>query len=389
MQIAHVIQSINPSQGGPAVVTPRLASAQAKLGHEVTIVTSDGPEAIASYRSVLEGIPGIEHIRFEYLPAPRSQFGYPIRKQTHSAIHRTISGLNFLHLHGVWDTLLLSVGRLATKERIQYALRPAGMLDPWSMGQKKWKKKLALAMGRRALINRAAFIHVLNRDEHDLIAQSLHPHCPMHVVPNGIFIDEVPEITPGYRFRAQHRPFLNNDPYVLFLSRLHYKKGLEHLARAFVHVAQKHERLKLVVAGPDDGDEKRFRHLIDDLGIASRVLLAGPIYGTAKYDALKESLCFCLPSYQEGFSLAILEALACATPVVISKQCHFPEVGHAEAGLVVDQDPEEIAKAILTLATNTDMHHKMKRSGRELIERDYTWPEIAQRTIQYYSKYIR
>ena len=171
---------------------------------------------------------------------------------------------------------------------------------------------------------------------------------------------------------------------MLFLSRLHTKKGLDILAQAFVLLAGSYPYVDLVVAGPDGGARDAFVTLVDQLGIEDRVHLTGPLYCNGKLRALVDASCFCLPSRQEGFSVAITEAMACGLPVVVSDACHFPEVKSAHAGAVVSLDPAEVASALAGILDNPAMASIMGRNGQRLVRENYTWPRIAEQTIQGY-----
>jgi glycosyltransferase involved in cell wall biosynthesis len=187
----------------------------------------------------------------------------------------------------------------------------------------------------------------------------------------------------------QARPELGGRPYVLFLSRLHYKKGLDYLADAFAICAASNQDLQLVVAGPDDGALEDFQRRIDEKNLKNRTHVVGPLYGSQKLAALRGASVFSLPSRQEGFSVAIAEAMACEIPVVVSKDCHFPEVAEVKAGVVVNLDPQEIAQAILQIVNDRRLAQEMGRAGRNLIESRFTWPKVAEQSIQAYEGVIQ
>ena len=202
-----------------------------------------------------------------------------------------------------------------------------GALRPWLLGC--------------MLLNRSAFLHVLNSDEGRLLEQ-LRLTCPLEVIPNGVYFDEIGSASDG-DFFANTFGFSGSNV-VLFLSRLHYKKGLDHLAAAFAILHQSHPEAHLVVAGPDGGAQDDFVNQVSRLRLSERVHVIGPLYGKDKYAAMRSAACFCLPSRQEGFSVAILEqVMACRLPVVISEACHFPEVAENGAGRIVALDPPAIA----------------------------------------------
>jgi glycosyltransferase involved in cell wall biosynthesis len=232
------------------------------------------------------------------------------------------------------------------------------------------------------MLDGAFALHVGNRDEQELIGP-LGLKAKTVMLPNGVFPEEFEPLPVAGSFRASH-PEIGNEPFVLFLSRLHYKKGLDYLVNAFAELASKIQGVRLVIAGPDEGDKKPTQELVKKYGLESRVHFTGPLYGRAKLEALVDAACFCLPSRQEGFSMAILEALACAAPVVISENCHFPEVGTTGSGQVVRLEQSEIVAALERVFTKPEETREMGRRGRELLFSDYTWNIVAERSITAY-----
>ncbi len=355
MRIIHVVTSLDPADGGPPVVAARLAAAQGALGHDVSILSGDLPNA--RFDALWSGVPGGEHVGV--------------------GCGADVVAADVLHLHGVWGGLLRRTAAAAVQNRVPHVVSPHGMLDPWSLAQKRLKKRVALLLGYRRMLDGAAFLHALNGDEAQLWSP-LRLRPPAVVVPNGIFPAEVDPLPPAGTFRAAH-PALGGDPYVLFLGRLHPKKGLDVLADALAIL--RHPTCRLVVAGPDGGARSDFVRRLAAHGLAGRVQFVGPLYGAAKYAALVDAAAFCLPSRQEGFSVAILEAMACGVPVVISAACHFPEVATASAGLIVDLSAAAVAAGLdRALSAPGDMG----RSGRELVMSRYTWPRVAEAMVAAY-----
>ncbi len=387
MRILHVITSLDPKQGGPPVVATRLAAAQASLGHQVEIVAYADPAADDRFRTSVNHIPGFDRVTVHLLPLTGGILTELLRGQGPAWFRQHVAAFDYLHLHGIWNPILLDAARAAARDARPYAVVPHGMLDPWCLyGQsfaKRIKKQLALAVAYRRMINGAAFLHVLNADEGRLM-EPLRLRPPTVVLPNGVFLGEVSPLPPAGAFYAKH-PELQGQPYVLFLSRLHFKKGLDYLADAFALVAKERPDLRLVIAGPDDGIADSLRLQLRGLGVEDRAHLVGPLYGPDKLGALVDCACFCLPSRQEGFSMAITEALACSKPVVISDQCHFPEVAEVGAGFVVPCDAAKVADALRSvLSAPAEATARMGAAGRELIVSRFTWPNIAERTIEAY-----
>ncbi|CAD7044499.1 glycosyl transferase [Pseudorhizobium endolithicum] len=384
MKIVHVIASIDPKFGGPQAVVQRIAAAQAALGHDVHIVSYCNTDVAKQVLTLGGNIPAFDGINWHIIPEAR-MLERLLCLRGLKRLHMVLENASFLHLHGVWDPFLLWAASMGRQRKVPYCICTSGMLDVWSMEQKRLKKRLAFLLGYRRMLDSAAFLHALNADEVELM-KPLKLAAPAAIIPNGIFPQEFGEMPPKGSFQ-QKIGLASHRRYILFLSRLHFKKGLDILAGAFAVLAPVLLDVDLVVAGPPDGAEDEFAQLIREAGLEQRVHMVGPLYGQDKLAALNDAHCFCLPSRQEGFSIAITEALACAIPVVITESCHFPEVSAQKAGLVVPAQPREVAFALKTVLEDTAMARAMGQNGRQLVMENYVWPAIANATLRNYSKY--
>lgn len=381
MKIVHVIASLDPKNGGLQAVAMRIAAAQALLGLDVHIVSYASGAVRAKVLELGDRIPGFSRVHLDLLEEPdRVEMLGCLRGRR--LLRKVLPSASFMHMHGVWEPFLFWASRQANAAGVAYCVCPAGMLDHWSLKQKSWKKKIGLGLCFRRMLNGAAFLHALNVDEIAAI-QTLGLRTPNIIIPNGVFTEEFDPLPAKNRFREK-RNLLPERRYVLFLSRLHFKKGLDILATAFAQTCQVFADVDLVVAGPDGGAERDFVSQIERLGIASRVHVIGPLYGDEKIEAMTDAFCFCLPSRQEGFSMAITEALACGTPVVISDQCHFPEVGDVAAGIIASLDPADVANALKTMLSDSQRASSMGQNGRRLVLEQFTWPKIALKTLESY-----
>lgn len=381
MKIVHVVATLDPAAGGPPQVAVRLSAAQAALGHDVHLVYQSVSTDKERVERQLERVPHRGLVHFHPL-VQRTRFERLFPRPARRLLQALAQDAQFVHIHGVWGSLLRLAADVARRGGIPYCFRPAGMLDPWSLAQKRFKKRLALALGYRTALDGAAFIHTLNADEERLIGP-LHLDAPCVVLPNGVFIEEIVPLPAPGTFRAAY-PALGQNPYVLFLSRLHHKKGLDLLAQAFVLLAQERKDVDLVVAGPEEGAGPDFEARLTRAGLRARVHIVGPLYGRDKLAALVDAACFCLPSRQEGFSVAITEAMACSVPVVISEACHFPEVSRVGAGIVVPLEAAALAAALQSFVNDPVAAARAGALGAALVREHFTWGEIAKRTISCY-----
>jgi len=387
MRILHCLGSLDPTGGGLPKIAARLAAAQAALGHDVHLLLYRRPGAQDAIDRELGAIPGAARLKTTYLPEASRWEGWTA-SEARRALRPLIAGFDFLHLHDLWLPLSKVAALAAREADVPYTILLNGMLDPWSLAQKRWKKKLGLSLlGYRKMLDRAAFLHAGNDDEVRLI-RPLELKAKPIVIPNGVFIEELTPLPPPGSFSKRH-PHIGSRPFILFLSRLHYKKGLDYLADAFAIVARRLAGVMLVVAGPDGGAEADFRRRVETLGVADRVVVCGPVWGDDRLAAMADAACMCLPSHQEGFSLAITEAMGCGLPVVVSEGCHYPEVAEVGAGFVLPLDAQAFASALIRVMEDPELRQSMGRAGRELVLSRFTWPIVAERTLAAYERHRR
>ncbi|MEQ9454859.1 MAG: glycosyltransferase [Phycisphaeraceae bacterium] len=378
MRIVHVIQNLDPAWGGVPMVATRVAAAQAGLGHDVLIACHHAPDGINAEAKLLDGLPHRDRFMIAHIPRPRGLARY-FPNDLIKDLDPILFTADALHLHGLWDPILLAASKIARRDNVPYAMTPHGMLHPWSLSQKRLKKQIALLLGYRDMLHNAAFLQAMNTEE-EAAFTPLNLKASTRIIPNGIFTEEFAELPQPGTFRANH-PELADHPYILFLSRLHYKKGLDILGEAFSILAQQHPTARLVVAGPEADAAEPFRKTIAKHQLTDRVLMTGPLYGIDKLAAFIDAACFCLPSRQEGFSIAITEALALAKPVVITHECNFSDVAEINAGVVTSLNPQDVAAAMSQILADPAEAHEMGQRGRDLVNNRYTWPRIAQLCI--------
>lgn len=383
MRVLHVIDGLDPRLGGVAAVVPRLAAAQAQLGATVSILSRHEPEAAERVARATEQVPGLGLVGVLRPERPETRLGALLWRADQSE-RALIAQADAVHVHGLWGGLPWRCAVAARRLGVPYLIAPHGMLDPWSLAQSKWRKRAALALGWRTVLRRAAAVHALTSAERAACVRVC-PGVPAEIIPNGVFFQELePMPRPGL-FRLE-RPELGPGPLVLFLSRLHHKKGLDLLLAAFTAVAAEHPSAQLVIAGPDGGAEPQARREASAPGLRGRVTFVGALYGQQKLAALADAAVFCLPSRQEGFSVAITEALAAGVPVVATHACNYPEVEQAGAGVLTDLDPAQIARGLLRVLGSSRDAAAMGAAGRRLVAERFTWPVIAQRSLEAYAR---
>lgn len=389
MKILHIIDSLDPRGGGPQAVALRLAAAQTNPEDSVAILTHKENVEVSNRIEISKtGIPAIGAVSVFEVSRSSNLIGRICATSIGDWIYKHGKNWDVLHIHNVWDPSVRAATAAAKKKKIPYVIVPHASLDPWAMKQsfrKSFKKKLALLFQLRALINAATFIHALNSDEVRGIS-SLKFTAPIEIIPNGIFPSEYNSLPADGVFRKKF-PQLGESPFIIFLSRLHFKKGLDILANAFIYAKNKNKELQLVIAGPDEGALKGFMEQITAAKLTSCVHIVGPLYGEIKFAALVDATMFCLPSRMEGFSIAILEALACRCPVVISDNCNFPEVKANNAGITTRLDSEEIGDAFLKLISDPQFREKCIQNGHRMVHQSYSWLVISKQIKLIYNNY--
>ncbi|MFO0773567.1 MAG: glycosyltransferase [Nitrospiraceae bacterium] len=383
MRILHVISRLDPSDGGPPMALSRLAAAQAAAGAAVTIAALEPHTDRSAMQQAYASIPHFDHVSLTFLPTG----GFRERVFAPGAgalLGSLVPAHDIVHVHGLWRPHLLQATRVAQTHRRPWVISPHGMLSLWSMQQKSLKKRLALRLGWNTALERAAFLHVLNRDEGEAVQQVCHP-SQIVTLPNGVNLTEVTP-SPSWDGVWDRYPALRDTPYIAFVGRLHYSKGLDILAEAFALVARQMPEMRLVVMGPEFGAGPMFREQIRRLGVEERVSILGGVYGVDKPALLRQAQCFCLPSRQEGFSMAIVEALALGLPAVITDACHFPEVAEAGAGSVVPVDGTAVGEALLRLLQDKRRRMHCGQAARTLSHTRYQWSQIAQGFLTAYER---
>ncbi len=383
MRILHLANNLDPATGGPPVVAISLAAAQAALGHDVHLLAYEGGDSARLIRDT----PFARQVNVHLLP---TQSGVELVTAARALRYLTelqqLAPLDVAHMHGIWEPIFSRSGQLFRKFGVPYVMNLNGMLDPWSLQQKRTKKKLALALGVRSLLDNASAIHCGNEDEAALIAP-LDLRSTKFVLYNSVWPvaeDQLPKRGAFY----ERFPELKGEPYALFLGRLTFKKGLDILIPAFAEFAKRHPVGRLALVGPEDTTFD-VRRAVAESGCGDRIHLLGPIYDRdVKLAAYIDAHCFVLPSRQESFPLAVLDAVALGTPALISAGCHFPQIQKYGAGLVLPLDAHRWADAMANVFSNPSRANNLGRAGAKLVEQHFTWPRVAAKCISSYEQIL-
>lgn len=285
-----------------------------------------------------------------------------------------------VHLHGLWAPSSLAFQRWRRRRGVG-VVSPHGMLDPWALAHSKRRKQLALWLYERGNLESAACLHASSASELESIRR-FGLRGPAVLLPNGIELPPETAAAPLDPAPADGK----DQKVLLFLGRIHPKKGLLPLVEGWARVAREAPRWRLAIAGPDEiGHAAEVERAIARHGVSATVRLVGPQFGAGKDAWLRRAEAFVLPSHSEGFPMALLEAMSYRLPVVMTPACNFPEAAAAGAAILVDPHPEGIARGLGDLFRRTeDERRSMGAKGRALVEEGYSWDAIAERFAAVY-----
>ncbi len=373
MRVLHVIPSVSERSGGPGMAIVPMCRALQKRGVEVVLVTTDAAMRKFEFCQALdyEGVPAI------FFP---NQLGgsFKYSRPLSVWLKQNVSGYELAHIHAVFNHSSLAAARECRKQRVPYVIRPLGTLDPWSMNQKSLRKRLFWSLAGESMLSGAAAVHYTSRAE-QIATEDLLGVNHGQVIPLGIEAFEE-SANGGHR-----DPSL--DPYVLVLSRLHPKKGLDVLIDAFVALAQRAEfdRWRLVIAGDGPTDHVNLLKR-KAAGLEERIVFTGWLEGERKEQMLSNASLLALPSYQENFGLCVMEALARSVPVLLSPHVNLAdEIEEANAGWIAPVERQTLTETLATLMSNPDELAKRGSAGKSL-SLHYSWERVATELANLYTQ---
>lgn len=360
MRIVHFLPSLNASVGGPARAVIDLCGALADRGHDVTVATSDSGQAPESWVAGCAGKPRMIILRRPSLP------GFVFRSSELAVAKDVLAKADVLHLHGIWELANIQLARIAQSLDKPYVISPRGMLAEWSLRQRSWKKRAYLFLiGQRWLAN-AAKVHLTADGELDQAAKWFAPHQAV-VIPNLLDLEQFEEL-PNPELAETRLALARGRPRVLFLSRIHPKKGLDVLIHACALLKKRGIPVSLVVAGEGNVQYvNSMRTLASQLGLEdSEASFVGAVTGEDKLALYRACDLMALPTQQENFGFVFIEALACALPVVTTNAIDLHrELQSSGAVTILDRIPETFSDAIASLLQQSDSLKASGIRGRE------------------------
>ncbi|MHC4108108.1 MAG: glycosyltransferase [Planctomycetota bacterium] len=359
MKIVHYVCGMKLAAGGVVRAVLDMCEGVAARGHEVTLLTLDPGDVPPSWRVGETGVPRVAQIERGALPR--------LNRSGLAQAQRQIKAADVVHLHGIWDPICLQLARLARRSDVPYVVSVHGMLDDWSIGQRTAKKRLYVALAGRRFLERAAAVHC-TADAERAQSSKWYPRGRPVVIPYVTDLSPFLEL-PGPQLARRSFPEVFSDDgrsVILFLSRIHPKKGLEQLIRAAAELQRRGLEIAVAVAGTGEPEyEQSLRRLADEEGVSERLHFLGLVVGEQKVSLYEAADLFVLPTSQENWGLVLTESLACGTPVVTTRGVDiWSELEASGAAAIIDSAPEAIASAVAELLDDTARLRAMQQKGR-------------------------
>jgi glycosyltransferase involved in cell wall biosynthesis len=369
LRSVHVIAGLDPAHGGPSYTVPRLCQALAIAGAEARLLSVG-----VNGRDVVPDDDGGRCF-------PPDWAGVPLLRELRcsSGLVRALRELapkaDVVHDHGLWLMPNVEAGRAALLAGKPFIVAPRGMLSSTALDFSRLKKRVVWALLQGDMVRRASCIHATSEQEHNEI-RDFGLTNPIAIIPNGI---DVPE------FDKHSTVATDAGRVVLSLGRIHPKKGLDRLIRAWARVESAYPEWQLRIVGPDElGHASQLAALAAELK-TQRMSIEGPVAGDAKTGAYRDADLFVLPTLNENFGITVAEALAAGTPVIATKGAPWHGLEREGCGWWIDHGVEPL---VATLAKAMDMERGVLRAkgakGRAWMKRDFSWDRVAHDMLNVY-----
>lgn len=385
MKILIILPAIGLSYGGPSKSIIELAKATGRQGIYIDIITTNADTSVSLNVPLNQWI-AYPQYRIQYFPyLPFSD--YKVSPSLLTWLWNHIKDYDLVHTNAIFSLNITLSHWFCRWQNIPYIITPRGMLEPWALSYKAWKKQIYYRVFEQPTLQTASTIQVLATKEAEGI-QPLNLKTSLTQIPNGIHVKDF-QTLPSPDLFFQKFPTTLGKHLILFLGRIDPKKGLDLLAQAFGIVHHKFPNTHLIVAGQDNiGFLSTAKEFFSRANCLDAVTFTGMLTGALKYSALAAANIYVAPSYSEGFSMSVLEGMASGLPCVITTGCNFAEAKVAKAAYVVDIDAGAITKALIDCLSNPEEAKAMGDRARQFILENYTWDKIAIRLIDVYASIL-
>ncbi|MEB3310426.1 MAG: glycosyltransferase [Snowella sp.] len=385
MKILFVIPALGSVYGGTSQCVLSLAEALGDRGIEVDIVTTNANGSSGLNLPMQTWIQETSY-RVQYFPYWHLS-DYKVSLPLTAWLFKNVNAYDLVHTNAIFSYTNLPAHVACKIKKIPYIMTPHGMLEPWALAYKSWKKQLYFNLFEKPFLKQANAIQALASTEAQNL-QSLELKSPLLIIPNGIHQKDFEQL-PDPEIFYQQFPETRHKKLILFLGRIDPKKGLDLLVTAFAKVQAQFPETHLIIAGPDNiSYSPTVKQWLRSNQCLEAVTFTGMLSGSLKYAALAAASVYVAPSYSEGFSVSVLEGMAAGLPCVITTGCNFPEAAKENVALVVDINAEAIAEGLLKYLENTEAAQVMGSRSRQFILKNYSWEQISKQLICAYQQII-
>jgi glycosyltransferase involved in cell wall biosynthesis len=359
MNLLHVVPHIDKEAAGPSYSVPRLCQSLAKRGNEVQL-------------SCLAARGDIDGVRLDIHPQWKLFERFAVSSSLACSLARSAAVVDIVHNHSLWSMVNVAAGWVVPGRHAMLVTSPRGTLSAWALARSRRSKNLLWPLQRRALA-RADMLHATSEDEYQEI-RALGLTAPVVIVPNGI---DLPELQGLKRLNARGGESRRT---LLFLSRIHPKKGIDRLLRAWAEIESRHPEWDLIIAGTGAAE-----HISAVISLAkelklNRVAFPGPVYGERKLMAYQNAELFILPTHSENFGMVVAEALANGCPAVVSSGAPWHGLITEACGWWGENDVDSLVNILdIALAKPKVELGSMGERGRNWMERDYGWDTVGRK----------
>ncbi len=376
MKILMTIPAVGPVYGGTSKAVLELSQALGQRGIELDVVTTnlngDRPLDVPTDTWVTA-----ENYRIRYFTNARGA-KYVMNGGLIGWLRENLDAYDLIHHNTLFAPMISAAAWICRKRGKPYVMTPHGMLDTWALKYKAWKKTPYFRVIEKPLLDRASGIQTITSTETAQVGK-LGIRATPFLVPNGVHTEAYTGPATGDLF-LETFPEMKGKRIILFLSRIDPKKGLDRFIPAFAKVRKDHPDAAFVIAGPDLVNYKpTVEGFLAEHGCADAAMFPGMLGGDLKRSALAAAELYVLPSYSEGMSMSVLEAMACGLPCLFTTGCGFPEAAAADAARIVEPEIDAFARALGDLLAHPGAARVMGDRARTFIEDQYTWRRAAEK----------
>lgn len=302
-------------------------------------------------------------------------------------LKKHVNDYDVIHIHGIWH--FGSLAPFFWKSKTPKVITIHGLLDRWAVNHHAWKKKLVSALYQKKLLAKADIIHINNLEEQEDVRHYL-GYLPENlvIIPNGMKMSDYESLPAKGVFRAEFQ-IPTDLKILLFMGRLNIKKGLDLLLPAFREYHARNRDTLLIIAGPDDGYEEEARNFVEKHQLTDRVKFVGMLTGEIKKAALSDATVFVLPTYSEGFSIAVLEAMASKLPVVVSDRTGFGDFTRDyDAAALTELDVADLTSHLTQMLGDESYRLEKAANAFRMVSELFDIRIVARKMLDTYRKAI-